>query len=1009
MNERTVLVRLRAEVADYKRRMDEASAATRKVGDQAKATGVTATTATGRMVQSATQHRQAWEQTGRGMVMFGTLTVGALAATAMAATKWETAWTGVLKTVNGTDAELEVLEGGLRDLARTLPSTHDEIAAVAEAAGQLGVRTRDVVGFTKVMIDLGQTTNLSADEAATSIAQLMNVMRTAPGDVGRLGSALVALGNNGASTERQIIFMAQRISSAAAVVGLTEAEVLGLANALASMGIEVEAGGSAVSRVLMDMAKAVSQNGDDLQVWARVAGMSGEEFARRWKAAPAQALTDFVTGLGRMQAAGQDIFTVLDQLGESDIRTSRALLSMAVSGDLLTDSLRMGTEAWEANTALAAEAGQRYDTTAAKVSIARNNLNDVAITIGDNLLPMLASAAEGVSEFAQKIGSMPKPLQQASAGLLGVTGGAALLGGAFLMVMPRVIDMTLNLRQLSKDGSRIPGMMRRIGRGAGYLTAAVVGFTALTAAVEAFATKNPAATVEETTAALLRMQSTTDLDELFSVGVGTDQIESLESAIHRLTSPDLGQRIRNWQGNLVGATTTAGLLGDQFNAVGESLASLVTSGQGDRAKEMFDQLGVAWEADGGSLEELRDLMPAYTDAMAAASNETQLAADNTEGMVEVYNTATGATEMLTEAQAAYRQEIADVAASFVDPLASYDALIQRNKDLAQATADGTESSSDSWEDFYDGFSFSVDEYLADLQRQVDAQTNWETNLLLLAGRVSQGTLDALIAMDVEGAPLVQAFADGTADQIAELETLLPQSFSTATGDIAALLDGPGGEIVRTAAAQLGDDTAAEIARKLADGTATVDQIMWDYKLEIEGISPAIKMDTTMAYTEMRNFVAAYSNRTIYVNIRANTGALTPQQRTAYSAARTRYGATGGPVFGPGTETSDSIPYLLSFNEHVWSAAEVRGAGGHANVAALRAAALHPTQTMRFADGGSPAWSGRSVAAGATPSLRGLSIEGTLDTPWGPSQIRGMVRDELADAGSRTPYRYAGGS
>src|SRR5665648_412365 len=359
---------------------------------------------------------------------------------------------------------------------------------------------------TKVMIDLGQTTNLSADEAATSIAQLMNVMRTAPGDVGRLGSALVALGNNGASTERDIILMAQRISGAAAVVGLTEAEVLGLSNALASMGINVEAGGSAVSRVLIDMAKAVSQNGDDLQTWARVAGMSGEEFARRWKAAPAQALNDFVSGLGRMQAAGQDIFTVLDQLGVSDIRTSRALLSMAVSGDLLTDSLRMGTEAWEANTALAVEAGQRYDTTAAKVSIARNNLNDVAITIGDNLLPMLASAAEGVSGFAQKIGELPKPLQQASAGLLGVTGGAALLGGAFLMVVPRVIDMTINLRQLSRDGSRVPGMMRRIGRSAGHLTAAVIGFTALKAAVEGFTTKNPAATVEETTDALLRMQ-----------------------------------------------------------------------------------------------------------------------------------------------------------------------------------------------------------------------------------------------------------------------------------------------------------------------------------------------------------------------------------------------------------------------------------------------------------------------------------------------------------------------
>ncbi|MEU1496049.1 phage tail tape measure protein [Streptomyces sp. NPDC005732] len=46
-------------------------------------------------------------------------------------------------------------------------------------------------------------------------------------------------------------------------------------------------------------------------------------------------------------------------------------------------------------------------------------------------------------------------------------------------------------------------------------------------------------------------------------------------------------------------------------------------------------------------------------------------------------------------------------------------------------------------------------------------------------------------------------------------------------------------------------------------------------------------------------------------------------------------ATGGPVFGAGTETSDDVPAWLSTNEHVWTAKEVRGAGGHGAVMALR--------------------------------------------------------------------------
>jgi hypothetical protein len=49
-------------------------------------------------------------------------------------------------------------------------------------------------------------------------------------------------------------------------------------------------------------------------------------------------------------------------------------------------------------------------------------------------------------------------------------------------------------------------------------------------------------------------------------------------------------------------------------------------------------------------------------------------------------------------------------------------------------------------------------------------------------------------------------------------------------------------------------------------------------------------------------------------------------------------ARGGSIFGPGTETSDSIPTLLSNNEHVWSAQEVKGAGGHSVMERMRSMA-----------------------------------------------------------------------
>src|SRR5699024_3975242 len=181
----------------------------------------TAERATRDMVKNS---RAEMETAGRALTALGLTTVGALGLATKSAIDWESAWAGVRKTVDGSDVELAAVEDGLRNLATTLPATHAEIAAVAEAAGQLGVQTDSIVDFTETMINLGETTNLSADEAATSIAQLMNIMQTAPDDVDNLGAALVELGNNGASTERDIIQMAQRIASSGQIVGLTEAE-----------------------------------------------------------------------------------------------------------------------------------------------------------------------------------------------------------------------------------------------------------------------------------------------------------------------------------------------------------------------------------------------------------------------------------------------------------------------------------------------------------------------------------------------------------------------------------------------------------------------------------------------------------------------------------------------------------------------------------------------------------------------------------------------------------------
>ena len=188
MADRSIVYRLQADISQFRAQMAQAGASVRKAADDM-------TSAT----KSGTTFRAGLDTVGRSAGKAGLVAAAGLGAAAKAAIDWETAWAGVTKTTDGTATQMAALEDQLRNLARTMPATHEEIAATAEAAGQLGVARENVASFTKTMLMLGETTNLTADQAATSIAQIANVMQTAPDDIDNFGAALVALGNNGAT------------------------------------------------------------------------------------------------------------------------------------------------------------------------------------------------------------------------------------------------------------------------------------------------------------------------------------------------------------------------------------------------------------------------------------------------------------------------------------------------------------------------------------------------------------------------------------------------------------------------------------------------------------------------------------------------------------------------------------------------------------------------------------------------------------------------------------------
>lgn len=379
--------------------------------------------------------------TKAGLALSAGLTapIAAIGLTALKASiDFESAFAGVRKTVDATEAEFGVLEKGIRDMAKELPASAVEIAGVAEAAGQLGVQKESILGFTRVMVDLGETTNLTADQAATDLARLANITQMPQDAFDRLGATVVALGNAGASTESDIVSMGLRIAGAGSQIGLTEAQILGFANALSSVGIEAEAGGSSVSRVMIDIANSVASADDKLETFAAVAGLSVAEFSRLFREDAAGAVVAFIEGLGRISSEGGNVFATLESLELGEIRVRDALLRASGAGDLFRESITLGTEAWKENTALTDEASKRYETTAAKLEVLKNRFTDSAITLGDALVPALISALDaaeplfGMVEFgAEMFAALPAPVQTAVVALAALV---AVIGPMLLLI-----------------------------------------------------------------------------------------------------------------------------------------------------------------------------------------------------------------------------------------------------------------------------------------------------------------------------------------------------------------------------------------------------------------------------------------------------------------------------------------------------------------------------------------------------------------------------------------------
>ena len=410
-----------------------------------------------------------WKEVGEGIDTVTKplqYTATALAAGGVASAKFaidfENNFANVKKTVDGTPEQLEKIRQEIIDMTTVginghsaIPETTAELTELAAAGGQLGIKTENISKFTETMAMLGTATNLYGEEGAATLAKFANVTKMDQENFDRLGTSIVDLGNNFATTESDIANMSMRLAGAGTQIGLSQADILGIATALSSVGIVAEMGGSAFSKAMIAMQMATTNgytqvndvmnktgmslrdlqllsannskdfksladglgytstelnsmisSGVQLENFAKITGKTTEEFKNLFDSSPAEAIDAFIKGLQNADGAGENAIGMLQDMGFTEVRLRDSLLRLANSEAGITEAVTRSNTAWNENIALQNEFDAKAETTASQMKIAKQNIIEAARGIGETMLPSIQDASTTVADFAKGLSQM---------------------------------------------------------------------------------------------------------------------------------------------------------------------------------------------------------------------------------------------------------------------------------------------------------------------------------------------------------------------------------------------------------------------------------------------------------------------------------------------------------------------------------------------------------------------------------------------------------------------------
>jgi len=326
---------------------------------------------------------------------------GALVGSAQSAAAWQTSMTGVAKTTGLGGSDLAELSDQLLTMSTNMPVAASGLAEIAQAGGSLGIAKEELAGFTEVAAQMGVGFEMSAEQAATSGAKILNAfgqeMNTE--NLRSLGSVVNAMGDSFAATEPQVLDFLNRASFLNTTMGQSIPQVAALGTTLVSAGMEAEVAATGIKSAINMLTSETSKKGG-MDNWAKLMGTDVDTLKGKIAEDLNGTLIETANVIAGMADPTERFQAAVAAAGTEG---APALLKLAGAGEDYAKALGMSNEEWENATSLQKTYDAQMSTVTSQWTIFTNTLSMASTTLGTGLLPYLADALGFMTDMV-KIG-----------------------------------------------------------------------------------------------------------------------------------------------------------------------------------------------------------------------------------------------------------------------------------------------------------------------------------------------------------------------------------------------------------------------------------------------------------------------------------------------------------------------------------------------------------------------------------------------------------------------------